>query len=88
MKIFKGTSLLLKKSTIGQPRWLIGLAPPTAQGKILETWDRVPRQAPCMEPASRFALCLCLSLSFLSLMNKINKIFLKIHLNQTEAFLE
>ena len=25
---------------------------PLAQGVILETRDRVPRQAPCMEPAS------------------------------------
>ena len=25
---------------------------PLAQGVILETWDQVPRQAPCMEPAS------------------------------------
>ena len=23
----------------GQPRWLSGLAPPSAQGLILETWD-------------------------------------------------
>ena len=28
--------------------WLSGLAPPSAQGVILETWDRVPCQAPCM----------------------------------------
>ena len=33
---------------------------PLAQGAILETWDRVPRQAPCMEPVS---LPLSLSLS-------------------------
>ena len=36
---------------IGQPGWLSGLAPPSAQGMILETWDRVPGQAPCMELA-------------------------------------
>ena len=41
---------------------------PLARGVILETWDRVPRQAPCMEPASPSAcvsaslpLALCLS---------------------------
>ena len=28
------------------------LAPPAARGVILETRDRVPRRAPCMEPAS------------------------------------
>ena len=36
----------------GQPRWPSGLALPLAQGVILETWDRVPRWAPCVEPAS------------------------------------
>ena len=30
---------------------LSGLALPSARGVILESWDRVPRQAPCMEPA-------------------------------------
>ena len=25
---------------------------PSAQGMILESWDRVPHQASCMEPAS------------------------------------
>ena len=34
---------------------------PLAQGMILESRDQVPRQAPCMEPASP-AVCLCLSL--------------------------
>ena len=44
----------------GQPGWLSGLAPPSAQGVILETWDRVPRPAPCMELASPSAcVCLC-----------------------------
>ena len=46
----------------GQPRWLSGLAPPSAQGMILETQDRVPRRAPCMEPASPSA-CVSASLS-------------------------
>ena len=45
-----------------QPRWRSGLAPPAAQGVILETLDRVPRQAPCMEPASPSA-CVSASLS-------------------------
>ena len=36
----------------GQPRWRSGLAPPAAQGMILETWDRVPHRALCMVPAS------------------------------------
>ena len=34
------------KATGGQPRWPSGLAPPLAQGVILETWDQVPRRAP------------------------------------------
>ena len=54
----------------GQPGWLSGLAPPPAQGVILETLDRVPHGAPCMEPASPSA---CVSASFsltVSLMNK------------------
>ena len=51
---------------IGIPGWLGGLALPSAQGLILETWDRVPCQAPCVEPASPPAcvsasLSLCLS---------------------------
>ena len=36
---------------------------PLAQGVILEFWDRVPRQAPCMEPASPSA-CVPGPLSF------------------------
>ena len=40
------------KTCIGQPEWLSGLAPPLAQGVILETRDPVPRRALCMEPAS------------------------------------
>ena len=37
---------------MGQPRWLSGLVLPSAQGVILKTRDQVPRQIPCMEPAS------------------------------------
>ena len=48
--------------------WLSGLAPPSAQGVILETRDRVPRRASCVEPASPSA---CVSLS-VPLMNKYN----------------
>ena len=54
----------------GQPRWCSGLALPAAQGMILESWDQVPRQALCMEPASPSA-CVSASLSVsMSLMNK------------------
>ena len=42
----------LKIAETGQPQWRSGLAPPAAWGVILETEDRVPRRAPCMEPAS------------------------------------
>ena len=56
----------------GQPRWLSGIALPSIQGVILETQDRVPRWAPCMEPASpstcvsaslslSLSLCVCVS---------------------------
>ena len=41
-----------KKLGPGAAWWLSGLAPPLAQALILETWDRVPSWAPCMEPAS------------------------------------
>ena len=57
-----------QKARGGQPWWLSGLTPPSAQGLILETQDRVPRRAPCMEPASPSA-CVSASLS-VSLMNK------------------
>ena len=50
----------------GQPEWLSGLAPPLAQGMILEIQDQVPRRAftPCVEPASpsdcvSASLCVC-----------------------------
>ena len=55
-----------KKKKIGQPGWLSGLAPPSAQGLTLETQDQVPRRAPYMEPASPSP---CVSAS-LCLMNK------------------
>ena len=32
---------------------------PSAQGVIPGSWDRVPHQAPCMEPASPLPLSLC-----------------------------
>ena len=54
--------LAIKKNKVGQPRWLSSLVPPAAQGVILETQDRVPRRAPCMEPASPSA-CVSASLS-------------------------
>ena len=62
----KDTTSDLRFCKTGQPRWLSGLPPPSAQGEILETRDRVPHQAPCMEPASPSAcvsasLSLCLS---------------------------
>ena len=57
----------LEDASLGQPGWLSGLAPPLAQGLILETPDQVPRQAPHVEPASPSAcvsaFCLSLSLS-------------------------
>ena len=46
----------------GQPQWPSGLALPLAQGVILETWDRVPHWAPCVEPASP-SVCVSASLS-------------------------
>ena len=35
----------IEKLEMGQPWWCSGLAPPAAQGVILETLDRVPHQA-------------------------------------------
>ena len=49
----------------GQSQWPSGLAPSSAQGVILDTQDRVPRQASSMEPASlsaNLSLSLCVSL--------------------------
>ena len=51
---------VLKVSLGGIPGWLSGLALPAAWGVILESQDLVPRQAPCMEPASPSA---CVSAS-------------------------
>ena len=61
----------IKQIDSGQPWRLNGLASPSAQGLILETGDRVPRWAACMEPTSPSA-CVSASLSLLSvfLMNK------------------
>ena len=49
--------------------WPSGLAPPGAWGVILVTQDRVPRWAPCMEPASA-SPCACVSASLSVSMNK------------------
>ena len=49
--------------------WLSGLVPPSAQGLILGTWDRVPRRAPYIGPGSPSACVsasLCLSLSLMN----------------------
>ena len=46
----------------GQPQRFSGLVLPPAQGMILESRDRVPHRAPCMEPASpSTSLPLCVS---------------------------
>ena len=52
----------LQNPTLGQPWWRSSLALPAACAVILETQDRVPRRAPCMEPASPSA-CVSASLS-------------------------
>ena len=53
----------LERKSLGQPGWHSGLAPPSAQGLVLETQDGVPHQAPYMEPTSPSAsLSLCVSL--------------------------
>ena len=60
----------------GQPGWLSGLEPLSAQGVILETRDRVPRRAPgawslLLPLPVSLPLSLSLSLSLcVSLMNK------------------
>ena len=60
-------TIFKKTIAFGQRSQLNGLAPPSAQGVILEILDPVPRRAPCMEPASPSAcvsasLSLCVSL--------------------------
>ena len=66
---------IIKNKILVQPGWLSGLALPSAQGVILESQDRVPCQAPWMEPTSPSA-CVSVSLSLCLLW--INKIFKKI----------
>ena len=56
-------TLNLNVIPVGQPWWRSGLAPPAAQGMILETLDRVPCRAPCIGACFSLYLCLCLSLS-------------------------
>ena len=63
-----------KRSLYRQPWWLSGLALPFSPGCILETQDRVPHQAPSMEPASPSA-CASASLSLSVSHESINKIF-------------
>ena len=60
----RGTETLtfhVKNVKDGRPGGLSGLAPPSAQGVILETGDQVPHRAPCMVPVS-LPLSLCVSL--------------------------
>ena len=72
-RVFRGSCLWLRSfdqvpktqlifSECGQPGRLSGLVPPSAQGVILETQDRVPCQVSCMELASPSA-CVSVSLS-------------------------
>ena len=60
MTLRSRSELRLRVGCLGQPQWLSGLAPPSAQSVILETRDRDPHQAPCMEPTSPSA---CFSFS-------------------------
>ena len=62
--LLKASSLIHKILELGRPGWLSGLAPPSAQGLILETLDPVPCRAPSLEHASPSASL------FVSLMNK------------------
>uniref|UniRef100_A0A8C0T6Z2 Uncharacterized protein n=1 Tax=Canis lupus familiaris TaxID=9615 RepID=A0A8C0T6Z2_CANLF len=48
---------------------------PLAQGRILESWDPVPHQAPCREPASPLSACVSAFLSVLTLMPLIPCLF-------------
>ena len=67
--IFPVRKPTLKRSK-GQPGWLGSLVPPSAQGIILGTWDRVLRGAPCMEPTSPSAYVSASLVLSVSLMNK------------------
>ena len=68
-EVRQGRSMsLIRVWSLGQPQGLSGLAPPSVQGVILETQDRVPRRVPWMKPAFPSA-CISDSLS-VSLMNK------------------
>ena len=60
-----------KNASAGSPGGSAVWCLPLAQGVILESQDRVPRQAPCMEPAFPSA-CVSASLS-LSLRVSMNK---------------
>ena len=53
----------IKIGWLGQPGGLSSIVPPSAQGVILETGDRVPHWAPCMEPVSPSA---CVSASLMN----------------------
>ena len=46
---------------------------PLPQGVILETWDQVPYQAPCMELASPVSASLCVSHEYVNKILKKNK---------------
>ena len=63
INVLKTSNILTHQTDIlGQPGWLSGLALPSAQGVMLESRDRVPYRAPCMEPASP-SPCVSASLS-------------------------
>ena len=59
-------NIWFRKSNIRAPGWLSGLVSALTWVVIPGSWDPVPHQAPCMEPASPSA---CVSAS-VSLMNK------------------
>ena len=48
---------------IGKPEWLSGLAPPSAQGMVLETRDQVPHRLPAWSLLLPLPVSLPLSLS-------------------------
>ena len=57
----KAFSSLKKNRALGIPGWLSGLVPAFGPGNDPGVWDRVPRRAPGMEPASPSS---CVSASF------------------------